>query len=134
MTKEEVIEKVKTLSLPEDSYVVFGSGPMAAIGLRDVNDIDLYVSPDVHQKLRIEGWKELVKGPSDKPLTHDVFEAHDNWSFSAYNPSLNDLLKNAFKVDGVNFASIEDVKKWKESLSRPKDIVDLELINNYLSA
>lgn len=131
MTKEEIVSKVKSLNLPENSYIVFGSGPLAVVGIREVNDVDLLVSKSAHQELKVRGWKELIKGPNDKPLTDDIFEAHDSWNFSSYNPTLDQLLQNAVIVDGVPFASIEDVRKWKSACMRPKDIVDIELIDSY---
>jgi len=123
---------MKSLSLPEGSYVVFGSGPMAALGIREVNDIDLYVSTEVLEELKQKGWKQIHKGPRDEPLTLDVYEAHDHWEFSPYSPTLKDLLSRAFVVDGVTFASIEDVRKSKESRSGPKHMADVKLIDNYI--
>ena len=61
MNKNDVISKMKSLSLPEGSYVVFGSGPMAALGIREVNDIDLYVSTEVLEELKQKGWKQIHK-------------------------------------------------------------------------
>lgn len=132
VTKDEIIQAVKGLGLPENNYVVFGSAPLAAAGLREANDIDLLVSKQVHDRLRQDGWQEMVKGPDDKPLVHDVFEAHAHWNFSAYKPTLAQLLSRAVIIDDVPFASLEDVRKWKAELARPKDAKDLELIDAYL--
>ena len=132
MTKEEIIAKVKTLNLPKDSYVVFGSCPLALAGIREANDIDLLVSKELLDKLKEAGWKELQKDPNDKPFIYDVFEAHDRWNFSSYSPTLQDLLATATVEEGVPFASLEEVRKWKVSSGRPKDIVDISLIDKYL--
>lgn len=132
MTEEDIISKVKALHLPKGSYVVFGSSPLAVVGLRETNDIDLLVSQEIYERLRNAGWKKVHKGPNDTPLVYDVFEAHNNWNFSSYNPTLKDLLTKAVEVDGVLFASIEDVRKWKVVSGRPKDIIDIKLIDDYL--
>ncbi|MBI4084908.1 MAG: hypothetical protein HY432_00090 [Candidatus Liptonbacteria bacterium] len=134
MQKEEIIKKVKTLNLPKDSYVVFGSCPLAIAGIREAQDIDLLVSKETFLRLRKLGWKELIKGSNDKPLTNDVFEIHDNWNFSSYNPTLERLLSNATLVQDIPFASLEEVKKWKAASGRPKDLVDVELIDKYFQA
>jgi len=131
MNKDEIVDKVKSLSLPKGSYIVFGSCPMAAHGLRKSNDIDLLISPALRNKLKTAGWRQVNKGPNDKPLVWDVFEAHDSWSFSAYKPTLSELLGRAQDIDGVPFASMEDVRLWKLASGRPKDIEDLKLIKNY---
>ena len=129
MTKEEVITKVKLLNLPKDSYVVFGSSPMAVAGIREANDIDLLVSPEVYANLREAGWQELYKGPHDSPLVHELFEVHDSWSFSPYNPTLKHLLGSATVVDGVPFASLEEVRKWKVASGGQKHLADIKLID-----
>lgn len=132
MTGKEIISKVKKLNFPKGSYIVFGSCPLAIVGIREANDIDLLVSPEILKKLRTLGWKQVIKGPNDTPLVRDVFEAHDDWNFSSYSPTLQDLLTNAIEVDGILFASIEDVRKWKVASGREKDFKDIELIDLFL--
>lgn len=132
MTIKEVITKVKSLELPPDSYVVYGSGPLAAVGIREVNDIDLLVSSDLLNELKLLGWTVVKKGPNDAPLTRDVFEAHGHWDFSPYSPALNELVSRAFYIDEVPFASLLDVKKWKESSGGEKHLKDVALIDEYL--
>src|SRR3972149_5367312 len=117
MTKEDIINKVKILDLPKGSYIVFGSCPLAVLGIREANDIDLLVSQEIYEKLKKDGWEEIDKGPNDKPLVQDVFEAHNNWNFSSYKPTLKDLLEN--------------VRKWKVASGRPKDVNDIKMIDNY---
>ena len=133
MTKEEIITKVKTLNLPKNSYIVFGSAPLTVLGIREANDIDLLVSKEVFKKLKDAGWKELSKGPNDTPVVYDVFEAHDNWNFSSYNPTLEHLLTSAIEVEGIQFASLEEIRRWKLASDKPKHISDIKLIDNYLS-
>ncbi len=130
--KEEIIAKVKTLNLPTGSYVVFGSCPLAIAGIRKANDIDFLVSGELFARLKKAGWRELHKSSNDTPLVRDIFEVHDNWNFSSYNPTLEQLLASATAVDDIPFASIEEVRKWKVASGRPKDLVDVGLIDEYL--
>ena len=132
MTKEEIIDKVKGLNLPPNSYVVFGSCPLTVAGIREANDIDMVVSEELLLNLEKTGWKRLHKSKNDIPLVHDVFEIHDSWCFSPYKPTLQILQATATLVDGVPFASLEEVRKWKISAGRPKDLRDVELIDKYL--
>lgn len=133
MNLQEIITKVKELGLPEGSYVVFGSCPLAAAGLREAGDIDMLVTAEVFRGLGVAGWKRVNKGVGDMPFTHDVFEAHDNWDFSHYRPTLDQLLMTATVIDGVPFAALEEVRKWKAASGRPKDLKDIELIDAYLA-
>lgn len=131
MTGPEIIKKVKALNLPKDSYVVFGSCPMAMAGIREANDIDMLVSSATFSKLKQMGWKQIQKGPKATPLVFDVFEAHETWDFSAYSPTLNQLLKTATTIDDVPFTALEEVRKWKAASSNPKFQRDVQLIDSY---
>lgn len=131
MTKDDIIAKVKALHLPEGSYIVFGAGPMAVAGIRETNDIDLYVTPELYASLQDRGWQKITKGPHDTPVVHDVFEAHEDWDFSSYHPTLEHLLATATIVDGIPFASLDEVRSWKVSSHRPKDLADIALIDKF---
>ncbi len=134
MTKNEIVSKVKELNFPEGSFIVFGSCPLAAAGIREANDIDLLVSEEVFAKLQRAGWQTVNKGPDDNPLTRDIYEAHKNWNFSSYSPTLEHLLSTATIIEGVPFASLEEVRKWKSADNIPKHLADIELINAYLKS
>lgn len=133
MTGQDITRKVKKLGLANGSYVVFGSCPMAVAGIRESSDIDLLVSEAVFEDLKKQGWQTLHKDKNDKPLVKGDFDVHTNWDFSSYAPTLKHLLASATVVDGVPFASLEEVRKWKVSSGRPKDLADIKLIDGYLS-
>lgn len=131
MTKKEIITKVRALNLPKGSYVVFGSAPLTFAGIREANDIDLLVSKDIFERLKKEGWREMDKGVNDKPVAHDVFEAHHSWDFSTYSPTLEEILSKATEIEDIPIASLEDVRKWKMASGRSKDMADVRLIEEY---
>lgn len=133
MTAADIIKQVKALGLVSGSYIVFGSCPLAAAGLREAGDIDLLVSEEQRTLLEQAGWKEIRKGKNDHPLTSGDIEAHDRWDFSSYSPTLEQLLKSATIIDGVPFASLEEVRKWKVASGRPKDLADIALIDAHLT-
>jgi hypothetical protein len=134
MTKTEIVTKVKNLALPEGSYVVFGSCPLAAAGIREAGDIDLYVTAAVLAELKAQGWTQIHKAPGDEPYTQAEYEAHANWNFSPYAPTLEHLQKTATLIDGVPFASLEEVRKWKFASGGAKHLADVALIDQYLSS
>ena len=100
-------------------------------GLRESNDIDLFVSPTAISTLIEKGWVKNTNKPG-LPYTYNAFEAYTSWDFGQYWPALQHLLKTADYIDGVPFASIEEVKKWKVTCNRPKDIRDVKLIDQFL--
>jgi hypothetical protein len=132
MTKQEIIIKVKELGLPKGSYVVFGSCPLAAVGIREASDIDLMVSQEMFTELKKNGWVEVNKGSDNTPLVFDVFEAYSSWKFGSYNPSFENLFSSSTEVDSVHFASLQEVREWKVASGRPKDLIDIKLIDEYL--
>lgn len=133
MTGQEITTAVQTLNFPAGSYIVFGSCPMALAGIRESSDIDMLVTPELFADLEKQGWKKLHKAPGDEPLVSGDFEVHARWDFSSHQPSLSQLLATATVVDGVPFTALEEVKKWKQSSGRPKDLVDIGLIDSYLA-
>jgi hypothetical protein len=133
MTGQEIVAKVQSLKLPKNSYIVFGSCPMALAGIRESQDIDMLVDQATFDSFAQAGWQEVVKSSRDKPLTHEEFEAHHSWNFSSYKPTLGQLLATATVVDGIPFASLQEVRKWKQSSGRPKDLKDIALIDAYLA-
>ena len=60
MTKEDIVTKVRALGLPKDSYIVFGSCPLAAVGIRESNDIDMLVSEQGYEQLKNYSWQQLI--------------------------------------------------------------------------
>lgn len=132
MTGIEIIKKVKALGFPRGSFVVFGSGPLALAGIREANDIDMLITPELYAKLERKGWQKISKGFGDEPLVKDDIEVHPNWDFSSYSPRLADLLSRATYVDGVAFASITDVRRWKAGHDHPNREEVLRQIDAYL--
>ena len=106
---------------------------MAIAEIREAGDIDFLVSKELFEKLKSDGWRQIEKSPNDKPLIMDDFEAHQSWDFSSYKPTLKHLLETADIVEGVPFASLSEVLTWKIGSGRPKDIIDIKLIEAYLN-
>lgn len=119
-------QKVKELNLPENSYVIVGSGILGALGIRESRDIDIIVSQDVYEKFEAKGWAH-DSWPDQETLTQDVFELGVHW----YGKKADELLEDAQYIDGVPFLSLDDVYEWKKKLGREKDLNDLKLIDGY---
>lgn len=132
MTGFEIIQKVKYLDFPQGSYVVYGSGPLALVGIREANDIDMLISQELYDTLRKKGWHMVNKGPLDKPVVKDDVECHPNWNFSMYRPTLEELLSRATIVDSVAFSSLQDVRKWKLDHDHSNRDEVLKQIDDYL--
>lgn len=133
MDGQTIVAKVKQLGLPADSYVVFGSAALTLAGLREATDIDIFATPELMDMLEARGWQRADKRPSDRCLTHDVFDVHDNWQFGDYNPTVAELLATATVLDGVPIVSLAETRTWKAAFGRPKDLQDVRRIDEYLA-
>lgn len=96
---ENIIEKIKTLNLPPDQYVVIGSGTMAALGIREASDIDMSVLPELHKKLREGGeWEEDVRY-GKVFLKKDDFEVNPDLSWGDYKTTTAEAVQSALIID-----------------------------------
>jgi hypothetical protein len=129
----DIIQKVKELNLPLGQYVVFGSGPLAVHGIRPTRDADLLVTTGLYQRLKGEGWPEKELDDGSRCLARDIYEIDDSWHHGDYHPSPEEIIAKAEMVEGVPFAPLEEVLKWKLAFGRPKDQADVELIKAYLA-
>ena len=130
----DIFQKVKSLNLPSGEYIVFGSGPLQAHGIRETRDVDILVLSELYEKLKQEGWEERVweTSPPGRFLFKDDVEVGDSWDYGEYNPDPNWLIENAEIINGVPFAPLEEVLKGKKAFGRPKDLEDIKLIEEYL--
>ena len=121
------------LALPPSDYVVTGSGPLLAHGLKaNIHDLDLIA--------RGEAWaiaEELGKvrpARSATGLRVALFDG-DIEIFDHWIGGLNDvdaLIDSAEVIDGVPFMSLADTLRWKRELGRAKDLADIQLIERNL--
>jgi hypothetical protein len=129
-----IIKEIKALNLPNGEYLVFGSAPMGIHGIRNIHDIDILVSPNLYQQLKKRGWQEKKwKSSGSKYLAYKNIEAGSNWDYGIYHPTLESLLKTADIFDGIPFANLKEVIKWKMAFGRDKDKKDIQLIKTFLA-
>jgi hypothetical protein len=130
----DIFAEVNALGLPLGQYVVFGAGPLAAHGIRETNDVDLFVTPMLYQLLKADGWeeKELNNPPGGVCLFRGIYEADDTWRYGDYDPTPEAVISMADVMQGVPFAPLIEVSKWKRAFGRPKDAADVGLIERHL--
>lgn len=131
----DIFNKIKKLNLQQNQFVVLGSGILAAKNIRSTNDIDLLVSPELFDSLKNSGWKyEVISidGNDRERISFDIFEAYkDFWN----GETLHDYITNKGwieVIEGINFWSLEKLTEIKQIWKREKDLMDLELINQWL--
>ena len=81
-----IFDEVKRLRLLLGTYVVVGSGSLAARGLRAFRDIDLVVTEEVFQQLLADGWEQTVGHQHRLRATKGLFEAYRDLKHEVTNP------------------------------------------------
>jgi hypothetical protein len=132
----DIFAQVKALGLPLGQYVVFGGGPLAAHGIRETADVDLFVTTSLYDHLMAGGWEEKEFGGPHGGLylVNGIYEADDTWHYGDYDPTPEEIISAADMIDGVPFAPLVEVLKWKRAFGRPKDVADVRLIQAYMDA
>ncbi|MFF5024411.1 hypothetical protein ACWCPJ_07040 [Streptomyces collinus] len=133
LSKHPLVEKLCSLHLPTADFVVAGSGPLLAHGLRmEVGDLDV-VARGAAWKLVLD-MADPVPAPSGHGQMVLLFggdiEVFDRWLPGTKDP--DELIENAEMIEGIPFCPLREVLDWKMRSGRQKDRVDVELIRDYL--
>lgn len=127
-----IVKEVKKLNLPLGEYVVIGSGTMAALGIREARDIDITVTSKLHTELRMNGeWKEEERYGKIF-LKKGTVEINPELNWKDYPTTTENAIVSALLIEGIPFLNLDELKKFKKALGRPKDFKDLDLIERYI--
>lgn len=122
---KEQLAELEKLDLPKDKYAIFGSGPLAIRGVRDSEDIDIIVKPEL--------WEELIqKYPLEKDTLIKIgpIEIYKNWS--PWFKDTNKLIDDADIFENHRFVKLKYVLIWKRAFNREKDKKDIRAIEKYI--
>ncbi|MBW3004516.1 hypothetical protein KY310_01675 [Candidatus Woesearchaeota archaeon] len=119
------LDELKKLNLPTDKYAVFGSGPLAIRGLRENEDIDILVKPELWEKLAKE--HKLVRDCLIEIGNISILKHWEPWLTNR-----DELIDTADVIAGIRFVKLEYVLEWKKKRNSEKDQKDIELIEEYL--
>jgi len=109
---------------------------MVIRNIKKSEDIDIVVSRELFEKCKQEGWTQVDRTYPDKIgniyLRRDCIELYLDVNCGNFNPTLEELCQRADIVEGIAFASLEDVIKFKQSYNKPKHKEDVQKIKDYL--
>lgn len=132
MTNQEMFRKVKELDLPIGKYALFGSAPLGIRNLKDCHDVDIIVTEDLWNQYKTRGWEVRSMPHGSEFLCNGDLELWKDWKPGEWN--IAELIDTAEVIDGLPFVTLDRVLKWKELSGREKDLRDIELIREYMSA
>lgn len=125
------IEKIKKLNFPLGQYVVVAGSILEVLGIRESNDIDIAVTPELHSELRKTGtWEEVIKY-NKIFLRREGIDIIPELNWEKYSTTVFDAIESATVIDGVPFINLDELVKFKMALGREKDFIDIDLIKKY---
>lgn len=128
-----LIRLLAGLRLPPSDYVVTGSGPLLAYGLKTtIHDLDLVARGAAWERAAARG--RVTLAASGLGLRVGLFdgriEVFDHWL--AGFTDVDAMIDGAEHVEGIPFMSLGDTLRWKRGLGRAKDLADVALIEHHL--
>lgn len=133
MRKAELIQKIKELDINPKDYIVIGSGLLGALGIREVDDIDLVLGERVFRQLELSrDWERKDYDDGSYYLIDGILEIGLDWDSKDALPNLNDLKSSEVIVESVPFVGPDRLMSWKKKKGRPKDLEDIKLLEAYL--
>jgi hypothetical protein len=128
-----LLRALKDMDLDTGDFVIFGSGPLLAHGLRtDVRDLDVLARNGVWEEVVAKGEFAYgdVTGDEVREFHGGRIQFTQRWISGDFDT--NDLIEEATTVDGLPFAPLAEVLCYKEKLDRPKDQDDILALRKHL--
>jgi hypothetical protein len=117
---------VTELDLDRRDFVIFGSGPLLAHGLRDgIRDLDIVARGAVWRRVRAYGCPGTgsISGAPMALFWDGLIQFSAGWISADW--EADDLIGRAERIQGWPFAPLADVLAYKRILLRPKDHPDI---------
>ncbi len=130
-------DKLEAFGLTPSNSIVIGSGILAVLSIRTSKDIDVIVTQSVYDSLKNSGKFTISETHGREILVDDMFEIGTNWEVLGKQRSFEDLVPDSIVINSVRYITLDFLYRVKKSWlqdgeARPKDIADVELIENYL--
>lgn len=136
ITGKELLDKLNSLNLPTDDFVIFGSGPMYPRGIKELgHDIDIVARGKAWEKAQTYAKPELAwkdSGALGVSLFDGQIEISNGWGPGVWD--INQLIDTADIFDSIRYVNLDNLIKWKKEMGRPKDLEHIQLIEKYLEA
>ena len=124
-----LVKLVSELDLDRRDFVIFGSGPLLAHGLRQrIRDLDVVVRGTVWRRVCQYGMPAVgeINGAPMALFCGGQIQFSQGWVSEDWDT--DDLIDRAEIIQGLPFAQLTDVLAYKQKLRRPKDLPDIEAL------
>ncbi|HEY3879879.1 MAG TPA: hypothetical protein VGM12_14905 [Trebonia sp.] len=126
---------VTELDLDRRDFVIFGSGPLLAHGLREsIRDLDIVARGRAWQRVSEYGCPDTgsINGAPMALLWNGLIQFSPGWISADWDA--DDLIARAQRIQGWLFAPLTDVLAYKQTLLRAKDHRDIAALHRRMSA
>jgi len=126
-----VLSELRSLALPVDEHAVFGSGPLIVRGIVSFrNDIDVVCRGSAWERAVGAGVSEtLDDGAVVVSMMDGRLTFGRSWMYGGID--VDDVIDSAEIIDGVPFAALEHVERYKRAAGRPKDLEHLVALQQW---
>lgn len=124
LNKQDVIKILKDLDLPKEEYwVVAGSALVMHDIKKETRDVDLGCTSYLIDLLISKGHTPIVEDNNTRiiKINGDI-EIFENWNVDKIE-----------YIDKIPVGTIESIRKQKLELGREKDLIDIKLIDKFIS-
>jgi len=129
-----LVKLVTELDLDSRDFVIFGSGPLLAHGLRRrIRDLDVVARGTAWRRVSQHGFPAAgaINGAPMALFWGGLIQFSPGWISEDWDT--DDLIDRAEIIQGLPFAQLTDVLVYKQKLDRPKDRADIEALLDLLS-
>jgi hypothetical protein len=137
LSENRLIRRLDTLEtwlhLDRRDFVIFGSGPLLAHGLRsDIRDLDIVARGPTWQRASRYGCPGIgsVNGAPMALFWDGLIQFSLGWISADWDA--DELIDRAEIIQGLPFAGLADVLAYKRVLLRPKDHPDITALRQAL--
>ena len=130
MKTPEIKQRLGELEINIGEAVIVGSGILDVLGIRASRDLDVWVNEVKFHEIAARGHQTFEYANGGNGLEIDDIEIMDSW----FGETLAEVTARAVQLDGVKFMPLEEVRAWKLRQNRPKDQIDVRLIDAYMAA
>ncbi len=133
MKIKKLLLELEKLNLPKDKFAITSSGPLGIRHIREINDLDIIVYPDFWDKL---SEKYIIVKENDFESIYigniQILGKGSWFTDPQFGNPVSDI-NNADVIEGYRWVQLDKILEIKKQKTRPKDIEDVKLIEEYLS-
>ena len=123
LNENDIKKALNNLSFPKNSFWLIMGSALVFHGIRDcTQDIDIGCCNQLFEELKSKGYTVYKSRSGKEKINYsDSIHIYRNWETT-----------NVIFIDGIPVADLKSILKDKKKLGRPKDIIDISIIEKHL--